>query len=255
MKFHNKQLNLLAHNQTKVLVFDCEFWHVLSDDKKYNFLDDADFFFVPREIGGFILEKSKDEWSYNGSFFWTFSKPKYDVAFPISHFSTVTPETGYKLDELEQKLGIGWGVAYPSRLSDEGKRIHKEGIRAYESDANIKKHHKTPAWFVGFMKQYSESMIVVKGTSDIDALKNAAMYYGFEYKDPLEIVDIADWNPQSYKKCRTAKLAGTFDCIKHKLDNETKHLADYLPLEKAHDPSTDASMTLLVALYIQSQHP
>jgi hypothetical protein len=105
------------------------------------------------------------------------------------------------------------------------------------------------------MKHYSESMIVVKGTGDIDALKNAARFYGFEYKSPLEIIDIADWNPQSRKRCGTAKLAGTFDCIKHKLDFETKHLADHLPLDKAHDPSTDASMTLLVALYIQGQVP
>jgi hypothetical protein len=52
--------------------------------------------------------------------------------------------------------------------------------------------------------------------------------------------------------CGTAKLEGTFHCITKYLDDETKHLATYLPLEKAHDPSTDASMTLLVAIYIVS---
>ena len=105
------------------------------------------------------------------------------------------------------------------------------------------------------MKHYSESMIVVKGTADIDALKNASVYYGFEYKEPLDITDIAIWNPQSRKRCGTAKLAGTYDCIKRNLDSETKYLAEYLPLDKAHDPSTDASMTLLVALYIVKQQP
>jgi hypothetical protein len=103
------------------------------------------------------------------------------------------------------------------------------------------------------MKHYSESLIVVKGDGDIQALKNAAEHYGFAYKEPKQIYDIALWNDQSRKKCRTAKLGGTFDCIKRELDLETKHLADHLPLEKAHDPTTDASMTLIVALYIVSK--
>ena len=105
------------------------------------------------------------------------------------------------------------------------------------------------------MKHYSESMIVVKGPSDIDSLKNASRMYGFDYLEPRDITDIAIWNKKSWKKCGTAKLAGTFDCIKRELDEETAHLADHLPLVEAHDPSTDASMTLLVALYIVSQQP
>ena len=102
---------------------------------------------------------------------------------------------------------------------------------------------------------YSKSLIIVKGTGDIDALKNASVLNGFVYKDPLDIIDIAEWNVQSNKLCRTAKLAGTFDCIKKDLDNESKNIADFLPLEKAHDPSTDASMTFLIALYIESHKP
>jgi hypothetical protein len=98
-------------------------------------------------------------------------------------------------------------------------------------------------------------MIVVKGTNDLDALKNGAQYYGFKYRQPKDITDIAEWNDTSYIKCKTAKLQGTYLCIERNLDPETQKLAKHLPLEQSHNPMTDASMTLLVALYIESQKP
>jgi len=258
MRFHNKYLDQLAGGQKKLLVFDCEFWHVLgeSGDNKYSFPSNEDFFFMPREIGGFVLAQNKDgSWSYNNPFFVTTSKPKREVSFTISKYATVTETTARQLDDLEKRLGLSWGVSFPSRLSAEGQQALEQGFQIYANDTNIKAHHKPPSWYSTFMKHYSESVIVVKGTGDIDALKNAAAMYGFEYRDPVSVIDIADWNPQSRRKCGTAKLEGTYECIKKQLDVETKHLAQYLPLEKAHDPTTDASMTLIVALYIQSQKP
>jgi hypothetical protein len=248
-------LDLLANGHKKLLVFDCEFWHILGEtgDQKYLFPPNEDFFFMAREIGGFLLTKNVDgSWSYNNPFFVTLSKPKREVSFPISKYATVEAATARKLDQLENMLGIGWGASFPSRLSPEGQEALKEGLKLYTNDPNIKSHHKPPSWYSTFMKHYSESMIIVKGTGDIDALKNAASYYDFEYLPPKKVFDIALWNTQSRKKCGTAKLEGTYDCIKNKLDAETKQLAKHLPLEKAHDPTTDASMTLLVALYIES---
>uniref|UniRef100_A0A6C0B3M2 Uncharacterized protein n=1 Tax=viral metagenome TaxID=1070528 RepID=A0A6C0B3M2_9ZZZZ len=258
MRFHNKHLDLLASGQTKILVFDCEFWHVLGEtgDQRYTFPPNEDFFFVSREIGGFLLNKNKDgSWSYNGPFFVTLSKPKREVSFPISKYATVEPATARKLDELEDSLGLAWGVSFPSRLSPEGNEALEEGLKVYANDPNVKSHHKPPSWYGTFMKHYAESSIIVKGTGDIDALKNAAAMYGFEYTPPKHVIDIALWNHQSRRKCGTAKLEGTYNCIKRHLDPETKELAKHLPLEKAHNPSTDASMTLIVALYIQSVQP
>jgi hypothetical protein len=258
MRFNNKYLDILAHGQTKILVFDCEFWHVLGQagDTGIKFNPDSDFFFIPRELGAILLTRNKDgSWSYNNKIYVTLSKPNRDVAFPVSHFSTVTAPTARILDGLEKKLGKAWGDAFYSRLTESGQEAYREGIKTYDADSNIKNHHKPPSWYKTFMKHYSESMIVVKGPSDIDALKNASKMYGFDYLEPLDVTDIAIWNKQSWKKCGTAKLAGTFDCIKRELDEETAHLADHLPLVEAHDPSTDASMTLLVALYIVSQQP
>ena len=103
------------------------------------------------------------------------------------------------------------------------------------------------------MKEYSESMIIVKGRADMEALENMCRIHDFEYFEPVDVYDIATWNPKSRKLCGTAKLEGTFDCILPYVDDrgsKRKRLRDILPLERAHDPTTDASMTLLVAIYI-----
>jgi hypothetical protein len=256
MKFSLESLTSLT-NKKKVMSFDCEFWHILGQEghQGIKFQPNEDFFFIPREIGGLILDKTGSEWKLRPPFFVTLYSGQKDTVLPISKFSTVTSKTAEQLDQIERRLGRPWGEAFYSRLSEDGQAAFKEGMKVYVEDSNIKKHHKPPSWYKTFMKEYSESVIIVKGTGDIDALKNAALLYGFKYLDPLDIVDISDWNPTSHKVCGTAKLAGTFDCIKRDLPKEVKHLADYLPLEKAHDPSTDASMTLLIALYIQSQKP
>jgi len=255
MEFPLQNLDFLAKSYTKVLVFDCEFWHVIKKSRDRNIIGgkNQDYFFIPREIGGFLLEKKKDTWKLNDPFFVTLDKSIRDAVLPISKFATVTPQTAYKLDEIEKRLGLPWGEAFFSRLSTEGQKAYIEGMEVYNNDENILKHKQSPLWYSKFMKLYSESLIIVKGNGDIDALKNASNIYGFDYKNPLGVVDIADWNEESKMLCDTAKLAGTFDCIKKYLDEQSKLLADFLPLEKAHDPSTDASMTLLVALYIESQ--
>lgn len=254
MEFEIKSLDLLAGKHKRILVFDCEFWHVLAKprDNMHIQKGEHNFFFIPREIGGFVLEKKKGSWKLNKPFFVTLEKPKRDTVLPISHYSTVTPQTGYKLDEIEHKLGIPWGQAFYSKLDSSGQKLYNEGMQVYLADTNIKKNMKSPEWYTKFMNNYSRSLIIVKGVGDMQALENASKVYNFEYKEPPEIIDIADWNEESTKLCKTAKLAGTFDCIKKYLDEDVKQLADVLPLEKAHDPSTDASMTLLIALYIES---
>lgn len=253
MKIHNKFLDKLAHGQTSILVFDCEFWHVFGHKEKgFKFVEDKPFFFIPREIGGLVFTK-KSGWTYDTDFFVTLFKPEMDVAFPISHYSTVTPNTAHALNELEKELSLPWGEAYYSKLSKQDKIIWTNGISLYTRDPNIKKHHKSNAWLKEFLNLYSRSTVIIKGTSDIDALKNACNYYGYTYKEPAHVVNIADHNPLSHKICQTAKLEGTFDCIRDDLDYDTKKLLDILPIGVSHDPTVDASMTLIVALYFESK--
>jgi hypothetical protein len=257
MKFSLETLDSLAGKHKKVLVFDCEFWHVLKKprDRYYTTVKKQDFFFIAREVGGFLLEKIDNKWELNEPFFVTLAKPPRDTVLPISHYSTVTPQTGWKLDQIEKRIGIPWGEAFYTKLNEQQQKAYNEGMEIYNNDTNIKSHHQENSWYSTFIKLYSESLIIVKGTGDIEALQNASILYGFKYKNPLEVIDISEWNDESTRLCSTAKLAGTFDCIKKDLDEESKIIADYLPLEKAHDPSTDASMTLLIALYIESQKP
>ena len=52
-----EKLNKLSHNQEHILVFDCEFWHVFDKIENVYYLPNRDFFFLPREIAGFLLLK------------------------------------------------------------------------------------------------------------------------------------------------------------------------------------------------------
>jgi hypothetical protein len=167
----------------------------------------------------------------------------------------VSEKTAEKLDIIQATLVMPWASAYKTVLPEEQHEILEEGINVYMNDRNIKKNHKSKAWYGKFIDIYSESLVVVKGLYDIDALENACKYHKVSYKKPLAVYDIAEWNLQSRAKCGTAKLEGTYNCIQNEAPDETgkkQSLRDILPLGKAHDPSSDAAMTLLVALYIVS---
>ena len=92
---------------------------------------------------------------------------------------------------------------------------------------------------------------VIVGPLVLMLLMSILHIYEVEYKDPKEVVDIALWNKTSYKLCRTAKLEGSYMCVKSRFDKNLKAIEKLLPLDKAHDPRTDASMTFLLALYIE----
>ena len=254
MKLYNQHLDTLSKGHPKLLVFDCEFWRV-TGSSGFVPIPDTNEFFIPREIGGFYLTKNADgSWEYKGYFFATFTNPKgYDVSFVSSHYAAVSQKTADELDLYQSYLQLPWDRAFEKILPEDQKYILKESLELYNTDKNIRDHHKPPSWIKRFMKAYSESVIIVKGTSDIDALENMCRIHKYEYLKPVGMVDIAGWNPKSRKMCGTAKLEGTFDCILPKVDDKgskRKRLRDILPLGRAHDPTTDASMTLLVAIYI-----
>jgi hypothetical protein len=254
MKFKNSCLDKLAKTHKKILVFDCEFWHVLGSSGYIPIQNSSDEFFMPREIGGFVLAKSGDSWSLKGNFFVTLSPPKgRDVSFVSSAFATVTKKTADELDLFQNLLQSRWHTSFESTLPDEIKPFLKEGIQTYQQDPNIKKARKPPSWLKTFINLYSESLIIVKGQTDIEALQNACKFHKIEYKKPLAVYDIADWNPISHKVCGSAKLEKTYECIHSKLNDENKQLDKLLPKGEAHDPTIDASMTLIIAVYIH-QH-
>ena len=255
MRIKNRFLNILAGEFKKVLVFDCEFWHVYGSEGYKPLQKNPDEFFMPREVGGFLLTKtSDDEWTYKKNFFITLNPPKgKDISFVSSQFANVTQKTADDLDAYQSVLGVPWASAYLRILPEEKHEILVDSIKLYLEDPNIKSAHKPPSWIKTFLKDYSDSLVIVKGTSDLEALENACKFHNIEYTPPKKIYDIADWNITSRKKCGTAKLEGTYNCIKDHLDKETRTLTKVLPLGEAHDPSSDAAMTLIVALYIISR--
>ena len=254
MKFQNKNLNILAGEHTQILAFDCEFWRVI-DSAGFIGIPDTDEFFIPRELGGFVIKKNGESWEYNQKpIFVTFTNPRgYDVSFISSQFATVSDKTADELDQYQSLLQLEWHKSFLKSLPNEQHSILKDSLKLYNSDDHIKKNHKPPSWIKQFLEVYSKSLIVVKGKSDIESLQNMCKIHGYEYKPPAGIYDIATWNLQSRKKCGTAKLEGTYDCIVRDLDdqiNPRQRLRNILPMDRAHEPTTDASMTLLVALYI-----
>jgi len=256
MRFHNKHLDKLAGTHKQIMAFDCEFWRVM-DESGFIKIPETDEFFIPRELGGFVMERKDDGWYYNKKpFFVTFTNPRgYDVSFVSSQFSAVSQKTADELDQYQSLLQLEWHKSFLKSLPNEQHSLLKDSLKLYNSDDHIKKNHKPPAWIKKFLEVYSKSLIVVKGKSDIESLQNMCKIHGYDYKPPAGIYDIANWNLQSRKKCGTAKLEGTYDCITSELDDEInprERLRNVLPMERAHEPTTDASMTLLVALYIMS---
>jgi hypothetical protein len=162
----------------------------------------------------------------------------------------VSKKTAEKMDQYQSLLTVPWSAAYLGAIPEDLRQAYKEGIETYLEDSNIQKAHKPPSWIKTFLQDYSDALVIVKGTSDIESIQNACKFHGIEYKPPKKVYDIAEWNLTSRKKCGTAKLEGTYECIVDKLDPETAQLKKILPLGEAHDPSSDAAMTLIVALYI-----
>lgn len=251
MKIKNILIDKLAKDHDTILVFDCEFWHVYGSEGYIPIQKAPNEFFMPREIGGFLLKKSGDSWTYKNHFFVTFDPPKNkDVSFVSSAFATVNSKTADVLDSYQGLLSVPWASAYLNTLPSELHDLLLDGIDTYLNDPNIKAARKTPSWYKAFLNEFKDALIVIKGPTDLEAIQNACKLYDIPFANPKSIYDIADWNAQSRKRCKTAKLEGTYECIVPKLDPETKKLLKILPLGKAHDPSSDAAMTFIVALYI-----
>jgi hypothetical protein len=245
-----EKLNKLSHNQEHILVFDCEFWHVFDKIENVYYLPNRDFFFLPREIAGFVLSKDNSgNWKIHNKFFVTLDCPLKDIALPISKFSAVTLDSAIKLDQIQESIGMDWVDAHESILDSTQKKLLLQALKIYKNDPQIKKVHQPITWINKFMKLYSQSTIIVKGHEDINALKNLCTIKNFDYKDPSFTVDIALWNKKSKKVCGSAQLLNTFRCILPKLDRETKKFLELLDFDQAHNPMTDASMTLIVAMY------
>lgn len=233
-----------------ILVFDCEFWHVMYDNEVgISPIKKNSYYFLPREVGGFLLTKDKT-WKVHKPFFATMDSPSKNTSLPLGKFSSVGAQTAIKLSSLEQELGKSLGEMFLNDLSTSDKKLWKQALSIYRNDSNIKTHHKPPSWMNQFMKLYSTSVIVVKGSHDITALKNFCTLKGIQYKPPIDIIDIVTFNAESHDHCGSAKLEETYNCIKDDLSAEIKIIEKQLKIEEAHDPVTDASMTLIVAMYM-----
>ena len=226
MKIRSAALDLLAGKHASLLAFDCEFWHKGQA-------------FLPREIGGYHLTRTGDSWTRSEPFFAVLPPPPGQLTRVSSKFSTTTPKTAEALDILEETERSA-----PEFLGND------DIVKEYFADTKVKPHLKPVSWLKGFVKLVSESVVVLKGDMDLKALKSACGLHGYPYRAPLGIVDIAKHNPDFNKRCGTAKLEGTYDCIKKELSADLKKA---FPIGKAHDPVSDAAMTIQIAAWIAAK--
>jgi hypothetical protein len=226
MKIRSAALDQMAGECPSLLAFDCEFWH-------------KGEVFLPREIGGYHLLRAGDSWNVTEPFFAVLPPPPGQLNRVSSKFSTTTPETAESLDILEATSKFA-----PELLGD------NDMVREYFFDSEIIPHIKHFSWLKNFIKIMSQSVVVIKGDMDLKALKSACRTQGFTYHAPLGIVDIATHNPQFTKRCGAAKLEETYDCIKKELSPALKKA---FPVGKAHDPISDAAMTIQIAAWIATK--
>jgi hypothetical protein len=223
MRIQSEALNQVAGHATSLLAFDCEFWHVGDT-------------FLPREVGGYRLTRSGTSWTRSEPFFVVLPPPPRQLNRVSSKFATVTPATSVVLDIIEETERSA-----PEFLHDD------DSVKAYFADPKVRPYLKPTAWLSGFMKMVGESTVVVKGDMDLKALRSACSRYGITYRSPLRIFDIAKSNPLFSKRCGTAKLDGTYHCISKELSPTLKTA---FPVGKAHNPVSDAAMTIQVAAWL-----
>jgi hypothetical protein len=226
MKFRSVGLDRLAGKATSVLAFDCEFWHLGKT-------------FLPREVGGYHMTRSGDSWTRSAPFFVVLPPPPKQLNRVSSKYSTTTPATAVALDILEETERTA-----PEFL---GKT---DSVAVYFADPKVKPHLKPASWLGGFMKLVSQSVVILKGDMDLKAMKSACALHHIPYQSPLRVVDIAHYNPEFNKRCGTAKLEGTYNCIAKELDTGLKKA---FPVGKAHNPVSDAAMAVQIAAWLSEK--
>ena len=226
MRVKSDSLNRLAGKATSLLAFDCEFWHKGS-------------MFLPREVGGYQLTRSGDSWIRSKPFFVVLPPPPSQLNRVSSSYSTVSNTTSEILDILE----------ITEHLAPEFLR-NDDSVKAYFADKMVKPHLKPTSWLAEFAENIRDSVVIVKGRMDLNAIKYACSEYNITYHKPIGVVDIATSNPHFTKRCGTAKLDGAYTCISKELDASLKKA---FPVGKAHNPVSDAAMTIQIAAWLSEK--
>lgn len=222
MRIRNAGLDKLAGSAKSILAFDCEFWHLGEQ-------------FLPREIGGFHVTKTGDAWTTT-TFIAVLPAPPNQLNRVSSKFSTVTATTAESLDIFEETERTAPEFLGNNDITD-----------IYFADKLVKPHIQSVSWLKSFVAKFPSSVVVLKGDTDLDAIKAACLRAKIPYHAPLRVVDIATHNPEFTKKCKTARLEGTYTCIAGELDTGLKKA---FPIGKVHNPVSDAAMAIQIAVWL-----
>lgn len=148
---------------------------------------------------------------------------------------------------------------YPELINDTAiNKIIYDINNLYINDDNIQKRMIKYDDLDIFINIFNRSKKIGKELIDISAIINTS-YLKNTYRPIIEkYFDIAFYNPFSRLLCNGAKLETTYNCVLNKLDSNIflfnssskYNLSNIIDLSRAHNPTVDAYMTLIVCFYI-----
>lgn len=227
-------LSILADHNTAIASLDVEFYAV-DGIRPYKGIvyESNSFAFFPREIGIQLFIKANRHWVYIGSTHLTLQPP-------------AIPKTSIQQINIEHM-----NVNPSTRIQIKKLSTTSEILNAYNNDTIVKSHRVTDRSILqAIVALPSVCHIVCKGTKDLDSIRNIAVMNGLNYIPTATITDVACLNVHFRRLIKSAKLVDTYKfSIAHLPNTLVKELESLCTNLTAHQPTSDAFMTIVVSLY------
>jgi len=148
---------------------------------------------------------------------------------------------------------------YPDLINDTTiNKIIYDINNLYINDKNIQNRMINYDDLDIFINIFNKSKKIGKELIDISAIINTSFLKNIHKPIIDKYFDIAFYNPFSRLLCNGAKLETTYNCVLNKLDSDIFsfnssskfNLSNIVDLTRAHNPTVDAYMTLIVCFYI-----
>lgn len=258
------KLNKIYNKQTKldnIIIFDVEFLRLSRNNEQLQTIN---------EMGGIILYKNNNHWHLVAIFHFNLPpqhKNINEIYLMMTKYNSLTSKTEKKNIELEDKLFESYSPISAGKRDKKlafkinGYRLRKNKLQ-YDlfikiinnvfNDKDYKKRLITNDF--EFMKLtnilFSESYLIVKGKEDFKALNNHLLLLNIKPLECKHYFDIAIYNNFLFKKCESAELEKTYNCL-DKLnftktyDKYFKIIQDFCKF-KPHNPLVDSYLTWII---------
>lgn len=268
---YNKQTTL-----DTIIIFDIEFFRYLIGKKQVVTIN---------EMGGIILTKIQNVWVFYAIFHLNLEPIIKDIDkyyLLLSDTNTTSIETyeiiknnekiflpehnigklneneiikkyniKYKNDEQKKIKKIKYMIKlFDFKFNNKLYNLMKENINMILNDKLVK--FRTIKYTNLFLKLtnkiFSNSFLIIKGLEDIKALKNHSSMLKIKSGNINNYFDIAIYNNYLFKKCNSAELEKTYNCL-YKNNDKYYNILNRFTEFKSHNPLIDSYLTWKVYNY------